>query len=228
MKFFAEGLPRLGVVNLHVALNSASTEATSITTTEDDTTIILQHQHEEFVILLPSSPSATETIPLPPGKSIITSRLSISRPPTDDQLLPLLSANDVLPLGSQGTTLSCVDCRKSQLVTPQMRWKDLPSDSWVELSDYWLCHSGSTHSHNHEHHTPVLPTLKTRPGTVLVGLTSLLLHPDDLPNITIKVPLSHPLNYGLKRKYLSAAITQRGADTKVLKKSFTYPLFVDS
>ena len=206
MKFFAEGLPRLGVVNLQIELDTPSTDLTSISTTEGDVNVALQHDGELSVPL--SSPaSSTETVKFSSNKSIIIARIPTTRSPNNDEPLPLLSAEDIQTQWSQGATLSCSACHGKILTSPQTRWKDLPSDSWVEFSDYWLCHSGKSHSHSHSRpHTsaPVLPTIRTAPGTALVGLTSLLIHPDNSQNITIKVyshpPLFHPSRWivGLK------------------------------
>ena len=189
MKFFAEGLPRLGVVNVQIELDSPSSHSISVSTTVGEFNIVLRHDGE-VIVPLPFDASSTETLTIPPEKSVITVRVPTVRSTSYAEPLPLLSAEDIQTQRSQGTTLSCASCHKKILCRSQMRWKDLPSDSWIEFSDYWLCHPGNSHSHSHAHAhtpTPVLPTLKAAPGTVLVGLTSLLIHHDDSLNITVKV-----------------------------------------
>lgn len=205
MKFLAEGFPRLGVVNLQIELDTPSTDSTSILTTEGDVNVVLQHDGE---ITLPLSfpASSTKFLKFSSQKSIITARIPVTRFLNNDEPLSLLSAEEIQTQWSQGAALSCSACHRKVLISPQMRWKDLPSDSWVEFSDYWLCHSGNSHSHSQSHShtfTPVLPTLRATPGTALVGLTSLLVHPDNSQKITIKVhfpPLFHPSSWivGLK------------------------------
>jgi hypothetical protein len=190
MKFFAEGLPRLGVVNLQIELNTSSTDPTSIFTTEGDVNVVLQH-NGELSVRIPFQASSTETLKFSSKKPIINARIPTGRSTNNGEPLALLSAEDIQTQWSQGATLSCSACHNKLLTSPQMRWKDLPSDSWVEFSDYWLCHPGNSHSHSHTHTSvPVRPTLKTSPGTALVGLTSFLFHPDNLQNITIKVLLT--------------------------------------
>jgi hypothetical protein len=193
MKFFAEGLSRLGVVNLQIELDKPSTDSTSIFTTEGDVNVVIQHDGELRVPL--SFPAASsEILKFSSNKSIITARIPTARSPNIGEPLTLLSAEDIQAQWSQGATLSCSACHRKTLTSPRMRWKDLPSDSWVEFSDYWLCHSGNSHSHSKSHphaSTPILPSLRATLETALVGLTSLLIHPDNSQNVTIKVHL-HP------------------------------------
>ena|SRR5271170_5073499 len=194
MKFFAEGLPRLGVVNLQVQLDGPSNETSSISTTEGDVTVTLHNDGVELYIPLPFPPSKTETLIFPPKQSIITSRISTLRSTSAEDPKSLLSAEEFETHYSRLGTLSCVSCHTPIVTTKQLRFKDLPSDSWLEFSDYWLCHPSHSHSHTHTHtHSetqippPKLPTIKSNPGTALLGLTSLVLNSKDVQNVTIKV-----------------------------------------
>src|SRR5271170_4777257 len=96
MKFFAEGLPRLGVVNLQVQLDGPSNETSSISTTEGDVTVTLHNDGVELYIPLPFPPSKTETLIFPPKQSIITSRISTLRSASAEDLKPLLSTRNPL------------------------------------------------------------------------------------------------------------------------------------
>ena len=190
MKFFAEGLPRLGVVNLQIELDTSSTDSTSIFTTEGDVNVVLQH-NGELSVPLPFPASSTETLKFSSKKSIITARIPTTRSFNNDEPLTLLSAEDIQTQWSQGATLSCSACHGKILTSPQMRWKDLPSDSWVEFSDYWLCHSGNSslpfpfpYAHTLP---PFVPLSKRLQEPHSSDCTSLLIHPDNLQNITIKV-----------------------------------------
>jgi hypothetical protein len=194
MKFFAEGLPRLGIINVYVELDSIPNESTNLLTTAGDINVVLQHNANEVIIPIPFPASSTETLNFPSKNVIASFRIQTVRSNTNEEPQQLVSADDIQKQWSQGAILSCRVCHRQLLTSPQIRWKDLPSDSWIEFSDYWLCHSGSIHSHSHSHQSqvPVFPHVKSRPETVLLGLTSLLLHPNDPQNIMIKVPTPNP------------------------------------
>jgi hypothetical protein len=234
MKFFAEGLPRLGIVNLQIRLDARPASHISLSVTAGEQKAILCHGKETSVLALPSPSSATETFTYPPGQSEIALRMSTERSNCNEEYTPLLSAEDVRSKWQQGAKLSCRNCHQDILSNPQMRWKDLPSESWAEYSDYWLCHPGGSHPHSHSHsHTPqtsepgtnihLIPNLAARPGIGLVGLTSILFDPKDIQNILFKVYFLFLSPFGLKES-TSLPTQRRGADTKVPNRIPTYPI----
>src|ERR1700721_423708 len=144
MKFFAEGLPRLGVVNLQLQLQTPSNSSTTVSTTAGREHAVLSHDGEVSTLLLPCAASSQDTCTFTSGQLIIKPRILTS--PTKDSVetVPLLSADDIGTHWSLGAKLSCAYCHRVLVNDRQIRWKDLPSDSWLEYSDYWLCHSGQT------------------------------------------------------------------------------------
>jgi hypothetical protein len=195
MKFFAEGLPQLGVVNLNLQLESLL-NGCSLSTTEGDHHARLRHDDEIVSIPLPLSASSTETLTYPGKPSVVTVRISASSSKSNNEPQPLLSAGDF----QEQARVLCALCRRQIFKSDRMRWKDLPSESWVEFSDYWLCHPGHSHSppHSHSYHShknkthPInpIPVLKPTPGTSLLGLTYVLVDLLDTQDIVIKVLFS--------------------------------------
>jgi HECT-like Ubiquitin-conjugating enzyme (E2)-binding len=175
MKFFAEGLPRLGVVNLHITSDvhlidvcfSTVSDCAEISLPPTDINIPLPLPASKTQLLEPEVTGSILSLRIP---AALSSTIQISSRP------PLSSAEDV----PANAIVSCTNC-SAALGRPMSRWRDLPSDSWQEYSDYWHCHH--RHSEPHTSSTAILP----RPGTGLIGLTYLLLHHSDLL-VQIKVP----------------------------------------
>jgi hypothetical protein len=230
MKFFAEGLPRLGIVNLQIHLDASPVSHLTLSVTAGDQKAVLCHGEESFVLGLPAPASSTEKFTYPAGQSEITSRISTERSTSNEESTSLLSAEDIASKWQQGARLSCRNCHQDILSNPQMRWKDLPSESWAEYSDYWLCHPGGSHSHSHSHshisRSPEprtnhpIPNLTARPGLGLVGLTSILVDPKDLQNILLKVN-SYSLPTLDSKK---APLCLRNGGAPIQKSQIEYPL----
>src|SRR5579859_598343 len=203
MTFFAEGLPRLGVINLQLDIQSRSLDTSpTLSTTSHNATATLHHQGDQIDVILPLSPSMTQTFTLPARESIITARIPCLATKTGENVTALVSADDFQ--GRRITRVCCSSCHRRvvRCRDGEFHWKDLPSDSWGEYSDYWLCHRhtsaaedtySSLDSHSHSYNQLRLPTIKAIQGTGLIGLTSLLLHPQDI-HTQSKVAILPPLS----------------------------------
>ena len=201
--FFAECLPRLGIINLQLSLDHPSTNSTVFHTTSNSTTCLLHHNNHETLIRLPRKATKSDTIPFPRDRTVVTARIPcIPAKDTNEVPWTVLSAEDVANCGNRNAGVYCAKCGREVVGGEKiLRWKELPSDSWVEYSDYWLCHAnastdshshshghGHGHSHSRSHKHPThhnsqprqLPIITSIQGTGLIGLTSLLFHPNDL------------------------------------------------
>ncbi|RUS26536.1 HECT-like ubiquitin-conjugating enzyme-binding-domain-containing protein [Jimgerdemannia flammicorona] len=111
-----------------------------------------------------------------------------SHHPTLGDIKPPLSAQDLTTLRS----INCIACSERLVnantnlasVTdptssqpPFEHIKNLPSEHWLELIDCWLCHEDQ----DQQQHKNKLKDIDAQKGTLLVGNTYFLLHPDDLP-----------------------------------------------
>jgi HECT-like Ubiquitin-conjugating enzyme (E2)-binding len=204
--YFAEGLPRLGLVNLHVALEElASDDTISLSFQKSDSAAILTFgDGQNLQIPLPLAPTSSQSLQFPSNQSRISARIAAVKSTTEVDPKPVLTAEDIQQEYQSSWTIECRQCHKSLVSNKPMRFKDLPSESWYEYMDYWLCHPSGSHDHshsrNHESEHPsnsaIVPTtfdLKASPGVALVGLTYLLVHKDDTANLSIKVPFSNPM-----------------------------------
>jgi len=222
MKFFAEALQKLGVLNITVALDTPSNADTAAFVTEGRSEAVLHHDGQTFIIPLPVPSIESQTTTFPPGGQTIELRAAMARDMTQHPRTPLLSAEDVQLRWDNERHISCRACRRLIVVPHSIRWKELPSQSWQEFSDLWHCHSGSSHSHTSCDHelkpTGDLPTLRAFPGTAFVGLMYLVFNFTDVQNVKQTVRSHLSSIHGPKRRRLSA-LPQEGVDTTVQKKS---------
>lgn len=109
-----------------------------------------------------------------------------------DRPASLITSDELLALRYHGRTLGC-RCCGSVIMQPQLRHLAceagmrafvLPSEHWLEWSDFWLCHG--------EQANIFIPDTDfgAERGTVLIGETHVQLHPGDLrpAAVTVRAP----------------------------------------
>ncbi|EEY19840.1 conserved hypothetical protein [Verticillium alfalfae VaMs.102] len=117
--------------------------------------ILVTHRGESKAARLPGRVSAPSALPIPStppsGPTSLAWRLpvstSVALPSTRDELQPTVpwSARDLTPRSAT----ACRQC--GEAVVPEDRldvWKDLPSENWAEMMDFWHCHK--PHDHDQE------------------------------------------------------------------------------
>jgi HECT-like Ubiquitin-conjugating enzyme (E2)-binding len=205
-KWFAEGLPRLGVINLQIQFNPPFNNAVNISTVSGSYEALVLTGETTIRIQLPLLASSTNFARFPTGQSLITCRIPAIASNEPSEPTPPLSADELQLAWSQDATLACGKCDRSILSNNQLKWKDLPSEFWLEFSDYWLCHSGSSHGHHHhdsdtDHVDSIVPkssVIKPKPRVALLGLTSILLNVADTIGLTVNSPSTLSSNTDLK------------------------------
>ncbi|KAK8874917.1 ubiquitin-conjugating enzyme E2-binding protein [Apiospora arundinis] len=96
------------------------------------------------------------------------------------------SARDLIPRSS----IYCRGCQATLVPEGKVEtWKDLPSENWAEMMEFWHCHKPHDHGH---HDDQALASrgygansrLSGQEGVGLVDLTSLLFSQSDCSNVT--------------------------------------------
>ncbi|KAK0716967.1 ubiquitin-conjugating enzyme E2-binding protein [Lasiosphaeria miniovina] len=156
---YAELLSNIRQISLAVSLHSPSDASTQVAVTADGCSVELRHRGETRHLVLPAKVTLGGAV-LPIQKQNVQSlswRLPLdpegSSPglvfrPRDggEQRPPSWSAADLLP----GSEVSCRQCG-SVLVNKDALtvWKDLPSENWAEMMEFWHCHKPSDGGHHH-------------------------------------------------------------------------------
>lgn len=104
---------------------------------------------------------------------------------------------------SHEVELQCKTCHAEILPRRQIQaWKDLPSEGWAEMMEFWHCHKPNE-PHDHEHQTDKKgysadSKLAITPSVGLVNATSFVLAADDCKNIKVGHRASFISSYGGK------------------------------
>jgi len=141
---YAEFLGNIGQVTLHASLETHTNEQTRVSVEPVLKTVIVRHDGETAQLVLPVKVSATADLKVPSQRTKeLSFRLQIEGPstatsrPADVDDGTYWSSRVLRPT----TKIKCRDCRVDVLQAQRdMTWKDLPSENWAELMDYWHCH----------------------------------------------------------------------------------------
>ncbi|ROT39724.1 hypothetical protein SODALDRAFT_274708 [Sodiomyces alkalinus F11] len=220
---YAELLPNIRQVSIAVSLPSPADPATTVAeVSSDGSRIQVRHGSSLKEVLLPGPVSAPSVLPVPngrqPGATSLAWRLplSASAPSSSvrDELLPAVpwSARDLVPQSA----VSCRTCHRALVPPGRLQvWKDLPSENWAEMMDFWHCHKPHDHSHGHaqiagrnqddDHLTKrgygANSSIAAQLGVGFVDLTSLLLAEEDCTGLDVSIypsPSGHFKSQALK------------------------------
>ena len=194
---YAEVLSNIGQVTLHASLETYKNEGTKFFITSDQRTITVQHEGEIAHLFLPVKIAGTAKLTLPAQRAKeLSFRLQIEEATHD---LPHLTAlNDETYWSSTAlqsqAQLQCRSCKHEILLSGRkMLWKDLPSENWAELMEYWHCHK--PHNEDDDSATANGATRKgygasskivAEQGIGLVDVSSFLLASTDCPGAQVR------------------------------------------
>ncbi|KIW22843.1 uncharacterized protein PV07_11096 [Cladophialophora immunda] len=192
---YAETLTHIGQLTLHASLQTEKNEHTKILLSSDKKVITAIHDGESSSIYLPTQISGTAHVTFPIDKRTeISTRLQIDDvgqlKPTTEGLSDVEAPWSAVSLHAR-SSICCGQCAAAILVTDKVTtWKDLPSENWAELMDFWFCHKPHNKQSPQDHAAQsanlaakgkVTPT----PGVGLVDMVSFLLCGEDCANIKV-------------------------------------------
>ncbi|KAL7912030.1 ubiquitin-conjugating enzyme E2-binding protein [Trichoderma velutinum] len=152
ISIYAELLSNIRQVSVRVTLPSPSDATTKAEILDDGRRIQIYHHGEVRALDLPATVLVRSTIPIPDNSSQdLTWRLPV--PATETQLTRFSAESQSIPWNSTDLNPgSCICCRHCNYIIVQRdrikSWKDLPSENWAEMMEFWHCHK----PHDHEHH----------------------------------------------------------------------------
>jgi hypothetical protein len=188
---YTEHLLNIRTLTIQISLPTDSDESTAISA--DGDVFTLSHQGEFKNVTLPVSiPDAERAkISVPPAPN---RNLSFRVKLGDDLPRDSQSSETTIPWTaaslSQQTQFQCKGC--NAVILPQgavQTWKDLPSEGWAEMMEFWHCHKPNE-PHDHEHQTDKKgysadSMLAITASVGLVNATSFVLAAVDCQNIKV-------------------------------------------
>ncbi|EHK17473.1 uncharacterized protein TRIVIDRAFT_43194 [Trichoderma virens Gv29-8] len=194
---YAELLSNIRQVSVRATLSSPSDATTKAEILDDARRIQIHHQGEVRALDLPASVLVRSTIPIPENSSQdLAWRLPV--PATETHLTRFSAENQSVPWSSTDVKIgSCISCRhcSHNIVQPGRikSWKDLPSENWAEMMEFWHCHK----PHDHEHHDGenlskrgygANSAITAQPEVGFVDLTSFLFSEADCDGLSFSRP----------------------------------------
>ncbi|KAL2212372.1 ubiquitin-conjugating enzyme E2C-binding protein [Sarocladium strictum] len=189
---YAELLSNLRQLSVVASLPSHSDGTTSASLSSDGLRLTVSHQGQTQEIKLPERPIAS-ALQVPEARSTEVSwRLRLpplDQPPPrftlEDQPLPW-NARDI----QRGSAVTCRACKASLINAGRIaEWKDLPSDNWAEMMEFWHCHKPVDHNNPSEGAEADGKTtnkgygannvISAQQGIGLIDVTSFVLSTDD-------------------------------------------------
>lgn len=198
---YAEILTHIRQLTLHASLQTEKEEGTKLDVSTDKKVISVTHEGETQRLYLPTqiSGEAQVTFPLQ-KKTEISARVQIE----DEHEWKLMINNEIEApwMAADLNTNASIQCRycEAAIVSPGTikQWKDLPSENWAELMDFWFCHKPHDNGQNDAQEAATAKGFSSKSrlavatGTGMTDLISIVLHADDCSNIKVRlVSMTH-------------------------------------
>jgi ubiquitin-protein ligase E3 D len=194
---YAELLSNIRQVSVAATLPSAADQSTKATVLGGGTRVRVQHGSCSAELDLPGTVAAS--IQLPIERQQQSQGLSWRLPLAPNHTARVVVGQDLCPMPWNASDLEPglpVSCRKcGSIIVSEGRiesWKDLPSENWAEMMEFWHCHKPD-HGKDHEHLTTkgygARSMIGAQPSVGFVDLTSFLFSEADVLNVEVSFAL---------------------------------------
>ncbi|KAI0011297.1 ubiquitin-conjugating enzyme E2-binding protein [Xylariaceae sp. FL0662B] len=191
---YAELLSNIRQVSVGCSLPTPSSSSTKVTVSSDGVELTISHDNVESSVRLPGRVASPQQLSIPgEATKSLSWRLPLataSRP----QALAVLDAQTVPWSASsleRGSAVRCRKCQNAIVAAGCVKvWKDLPSDNWAEMMEFWHCHKPHDHKHGDDESLAsrgygANAKILAQPGVGFVDLTSFLLLETDVSETAI-------------------------------------------
>ncbi|KAK8126650.1 uncharacterized protein PG998_002409 [Apiospora kogelbergensis] len=127
------------------------------------------------------------SLPLAPPSGRVTREAPRGAAPEAQAAATPWTAQDLVA----GSSIRCRGCQTTLVAGGKIEtWKDLPSENWAEMMEFWHCHKPHDHEHHDDHGLAsrgygANSRLSGQEGVGLVDLNSLLFSQSDCSDITV-------------------------------------------
>ncbi|KAI1425327.1 ubiquitin-conjugating enzyme E2-binding protein [Xylaria sp. FL1777] len=191
---YAELLSNIRQVSVGCTLPTPASTATRATVSANGRSLTITHCGCSETVPLPKTVALVSQLPIKEsGSTKLSWRLPLASPPTgrvlsaSEESVPW-SATDLEP----GSAVVCRTCQSTIVDAGTLKvWKDLPSENWAEMMEFWHCHKPHSHTNGHdeEHLTDrgygASSRIAAQSGVGFIDLTSFLLADSDLVTTSI-------------------------------------------
>jgi len=193
---YAEILTHIRQLTLHASLQTEKEEGTKLDVSTDKKVISVTHDGETQKLYLPTQISGDAQITFPlKKKTEISARVQIEdehewKCMINHEIEAPWVAADL----SINTAIRCRSCEASIVSAGAIKqWKDLPSENWADLMDFWFCHKPHDEDQNDAQEAATAKgfssrsTLAISTGIGMADLISIVLHLNDCSNVKVSI-----------------------------------------
>lgn len=194
---YAELLSNIRQVSVGCTLPTPTSTGTRATIAPDGWSLTVVHDGLNETVQLPERIAPLSQLPIKSLGVSLSWRLPLAAPSTG-RARPA-SSEDAVPWSAIdleiGSAVLCRTCGSTIVEAGALQvWKDLPSENWAEMMEFWHCHKPHSHEHdNNEEHLAnrgygASSRIGAQPGVGFIDLTSFLLADSDLVTSSVSVP----------------------------------------
>lgn len=198
---YCELLSNIRQVSVVATLSSPPDATTKAEISLDGRLFELHHGGTVKGLPLPARVSLSTALTIPSNQALtLTWRLPVS--PSEAKPAHFSPETQALPWNSidikADSPIACRQC--SQVIVEQGKiteWKDLPSENWAEMMEFWHCHKPHDHTTHANDHDETLANskaygannaIRAQDGVGFVDLASFMFSEPDCSNLTVSRP----------------------------------------
>ncbi|KAH9908733.1 ubiquitin-conjugating enzyme E2C-binding protein [Xylariomycetidae sp. FL2044] len=198
---YAELLSNIRQVSVACSLPTPSSDITRASVNSDGLRLTVTHDGLERSLELPSRVAVRSQLPISSqGSKTLSWRLPLASIHKGPQHAVFRPENAPIPWSASdleaGAGISCRTCKSDVVRAGTLKtWKDLPSENWAEMMEFWHCHKPHDHIQEDDDHLTsrgygASSRISAQPGVGFVDLTSFLLSKTDVSESAISMPSS--------------------------------------
>lgn len=203
---YAELLTNIRRISVGVHLPSRPDESTRAEVVDFGRQLHIYHKTSHDSIELPArvvTSASNAVLPIPEGDSLDFSwRLPVF--PDEIDQAQFTPENQAIPWTSVdigvGSQVECRNCCRTFVREDVIRvWKDLPSENWAEMMEFWHCHKPDEENHDHQDSHALTSkgygannAISAQTGVGFVDLTSFLFAETDCEGLTVSAQCPLP------------------------------------
>lgn len=224
---YTELLSNIRQVSVIASLPTPVDASTRASVSNDGHQLLIVHQANTECISLPAQVKVGGSLPVSINGNVdLTWRLPVASEQTRPGQFAL--ENQALPWTAidmkKGSPIQCRQC--DSLFVPENAipvWKDLPSENWAEMMEFWHCHKPHDHEHGNGDANLLASkgygansAIASQQGIGFVDLTSFLFSEADCKGLTVSalslmlllifLPLPTSLQFQTGRKKMSVSV----------------------
>ncbi|KAI5466345.1 ubiquitin-conjugating enzyme E2-binding protein [Mariannaea sp. PMI_226] len=193
VSIYAEYLSNIRQISVVASLTSPADASTKAEVVQNGHQLQITHHGSVESVHLPAQVVSPPTLPISKSSGLNLSwRLPVS--PSEVRPSPFSLESQALPWTSidvqAGSRVSCRACNSEIVSEGTIKvWKDLPSENWAEMMEFWHCHK--PHDHNQQDEGSLAnkgyganSAISAQPSIGFVDLTSFLFAESDCSGLT--------------------------------------------